>query len=171
MRAVLLAALMLAASSAAARDIFVNNQTGDDRRGGTLSEPQGTLGPCRTISKALRIAERGDHIVVANTGEPYREGITLQGPRHSGSDVFPFMIVGNGATLDGSVPLADARWEYVGRDTFRTRPPYLSSQVLFLGNQRAVRKQPPHGQAPELAPHEWCLTEGQIYFRVEPGKL
>ena len=33
--------------------------------------------------KALRIADRGDQIVIANTGQPYREGISLQGARHS----------------------------------------------------------------------------------------
>lgn len=154
-----------------ARDIFVNNQTGDDRRGGTLDQPQGILGPCRSIAKALRIAEHGDHIILANTGEPYREGITLQGPRHSGSDVFPFVIVGNGATLDGSISLADAAWEYVGRATFRVRPPFLSFQQLFLDNQPAVRKQPPPNKFPELAAREWCLFDGWIYFAAEPGKL
>lgn len=171
MRAAILVLCLMISGAAAARDIFVNNQTGDDRRGGTLPEAQGVLGPCRTIGKALRIAGHGDHIVIANTGEPYREGITLQGGRHSGSDVFPFTIVGNGATLDGSVTLAFAAWEYVGGEVFRTRPPYLSSQILLLDDQPAVRRPAAPGQFPRLAPREWCLAGGFLYFRVEPGNL
>src|SRR5262245_5623529 len=92
--------LLLGCSSAVAGDIFVNNVVGDDRRGG--SSPVVTSesgGPCRSIAKALRISLPGDRIVIANTGQPYREGITLQGGRHSGSDRFPTTILGNGATL------------------------------------------------------------------------
>jgi hypothetical protein len=119
----------------------------------------------------LRIAERGDRIIVANTGEPYREMVTLQGPRHSGSDLFPFTVVGNGATIDGSVSMVEARWEHVAGNTFRTRPPHLSFQQVFLGTQPAARKQPTVGTSPVLAPREWCLSDGWIYFCVEPGKL
>jgi len=156
---------------ALARDIYVNNQTGDDRLAGTLPQAVGLLGPCRTIAKALRIAGPRDRIIVANTGVPYRESITLQGPRHSGSDDFPFVIVGNGAVLDGTVPLGDAFWQYVGRETFRTRPPFLSFQQLFLQNQPAVRKQPAAGKFPELAAREWCLADGWLYFCVDAGRL
>jgi hypothetical protein len=170
----LLAALvwLLAAAAAPARDIYVNNQLGDDRRGGWLPQPAGEGGgPCRSIAKALRIAQPGDRILVANTGQPYREGITVQGPRHSGTDNYPLVIIGNGATLDGTMSLADAVWEYAGNDTFRTRPPRMSFQQLFLDDQPAVRKQPPAGESPELAPRQWCSLQGWIYFRVDAGKL
>src|SRR5437762_10801500 len=102
---------LMSVSSALARDIFVNNVLGDDRRGGTMAAvgDEGT-GPCRSIAKALRIAYPGDRIIVANTGQPYREGITVQGPRHSGLDRFPTIISGNGATLDGSMSLSDNVW-------------------------------------------------------------
>jgi hypothetical protein len=170
--ALLVAALcLLCFSTAAARDIFVNNQLGDDRRGGSAPTAEGGLGPCRTIAKALRIAERGDRIVLANTGEPYRESITIQGARHSGSEMYPFVIAGNGATLDGTISLATAKWKYVGGNVFRTRPPYLSFQQLFLDGQPAVRNQPATGNAPALAPRQWCLFGGWLYFRVDEGKL
>lgn len=173
MRAFLAAAALwgLVSSTADARDIFVNNQIGDDRRAGTVADSHGGLGPCRTIGKALRIAGPSDRIIVANTGEPYHESITLQGARHSGTDAFGFTIVGNGAMLDGTVSLAAATWEYAGNDTFRTRPPYLSFQQLFIDNVPAPRKQPPPGSFPELAPRQWCLFKGWIYFRVEKGRL
>jgi hypothetical protein len=169
---IIAACLLLAAGSAAARDIFVDNLLGDDRRAGTAAAVAGEGGgPCRSISKALRIALPGDRIVVANTAQPYRESITIQGPNHSGGDRFPLVIVGNGATLDGTMPLADASWEHVGNSTFRTRPPHMSYQQLFLDDQPAVRKQPPPGELPQLAPRHWCLSQGWIYFCVEAGKL
>src|SRR5262245_22648213 len=164
-------ALLLAAGPLAARDIYVNNVTGDDRRGGSAAETSGAGGPCRSIAKALRIAQRSDRIVIANTGQPYRESITLQGSRHSGDDRFPFMLIGNGAVLDGRASMADAVWEYVTDDTFRTRPLRMSFQQLFLDNQPAERKQPSSGQPPALAPLQWLSMSGWIYFRVEPGKL
>jgi hypothetical protein len=153
-------------------DIFVDNLLGDDRRGGSSATVASEgVGPCRSIAKALRITQPGDRIVIANTGQPYREGITLQGPRHSGSDRFPTTIVGNGATLDGTMPLADAIWEFVGNNTFRTHPAHMSFQQLFVGEQPLPRRQPPPGQFPVLEPREWCLHSGWIYFRVEQGKL
>ena len=162
----------LATSPVLARDIYVNNIIGDDRGGGSAAEARGAAGgPCRSIAKALRIAQPSDWIIVANTGQPYREGITLQGARHSGDDRYPFQIIGNGATLDGTTSLAEALWEFVAGDTFRTRPQRMSYQQLFLDDQPAIRKQPPVGQPPALAPREWCSLDGWIYFRVEPGKL
>ena len=175
MRTYLLLSTMIwlfCAASAPARDIFVDNVNGDDRRGGSSPTSLGaTGGPCRSIAKALRIADPGDHIIIANTGQPYRESITVQAGWHSGSDVFPFVIEGNGATLDGTVSLIDATWEHVSGDYFRTQPKLMSYQQLFLDGQPAVRQQPVAGRVPKLAPTQWCLLDGWIYFRVEAGKL
>jgi hypothetical protein len=177
MRTCVLTVLSMAAgifwfcSSVCGGDIFVDNVLGDDRRTGTIASVAGGQGgPCRSIAKALRIALPGDRIVLANTGQPYRESITVQGPNHSGSDRFPLVIAGNGATLDGTMPLAEAAWEYVGEDTYRTHPPHMSYQQLFLSDQPAIRKQPPAGQFPQLAPREWCLLGGWIYFRTDASK-
>ena len=151
--------------SAHARDIFVDNLLGDDRRAGTMAAVAGeTGGPCRSIAKVLRIALPGDRIVVAKTAEPYRESITIQGPRHSGDDRYPLVIAGNGATLDGTFSLADARWEHVGKGTFRTRPPHLSYQQLFSDDQPLERKQPPEGEFPKLAARSGaCFKAGFIF--------
>src|SRR5579871_4227572 len=63
---------------AAARDLFVNNVTGDDVLDGTAPEGQHLgQGPFRTIAKALRVAGAGDHIELANTGQPYREQVAV----------------------------------------------------------------------------------------------
>jgi hypothetical protein len=163
---------LISVSLTSARDIFVNNVLGDDRRGGTMAAvgDEGT-GPCRSIAKALRITSPGDRIVVANTGQPYRESITVQGPRHSGIDRFPTIISGNGATLDGSMSLLENVWEFAGHSMFRTRPINKSFQQLFLAGVPLMRKQPLPGEYPKLAPREWCLFQGWIYFAVEAGKL
>jgi len=166
------ACLLLITSFAHASDIFVDNMLGDDRRGGSVATVTGEGGgPCRSIAKALRITLPGDRIIVANTGQPYRESITVQGPRHSGSERYPTMIIGNGATLDGTISMAEAHWEYVGNNTFRTRPIHKSHQQVFLDDQPAVRNQLSPGQQPQLEPQQWCLLEGWIYFRVDEGKL
>jgi hypothetical protein len=163
---------LLLASVASARDIYVDNVNGDDRRGGTLPVSQGESGgPCRSIAKALRIAQPSDRIIIANTGEPYRECISVQGGRHSGSDIYPFQIIGNGATLDGRISLAENEWEYVAANVFRTRPPLMSYQQLFLGDAIAVRRFVQNGKFPALEPLQWVLLDGWIYFRVEQDKL
>ncbi|MFP6575460.1 MAG: hypothetical protein VB912_09930, partial [Pirellulaceae bacterium] len=61
-----------------AENHYVNNETGDDRRDGRSPDLTGLAsGPYRTITKALRVANRGDHIILAKTKTPYRESVTL----------------------------------------------------------------------------------------------
>ena len=67
---------------ACARDLYVNNVSGDDRFNGSAANAQGGKnGPWRTIARALRSAEKGDRINLAATEQPYRESITLQAGR------------------------------------------------------------------------------------------
>ncbi len=160
-------------AGASARDIFVNNVAGDDRFSGAAPATQGArLGPCRTIAHALELAAKGDRIVLAATGEPYRESITLQAGRHSGFGERPFEIIGGGATLLGSAPVPDAAWEHVGREVYRFAPPRKSSQLLFLDDKPAERV--PVGPAdlnlPDLQPRQWCMFQRDVYFRTEPGR-
>lgn len=161
------------AASAMGRDIFVDNRNGDDRRNGSAPTPVGTVsGPVRTIAKAIRLCHgTGERIILINTGEPYREEVSVQGPGCSGTDVRPFEIIGNGAVLDGRATLVGGPWEHHRGDVFRIQPKFMSYQQVFLGDQLAVRRQPVDGLPPDLKPLEWCLLNGYIYFRVEPGKL
>jgi hypothetical protein len=157
---------------ASARDIYVDNLNGDDRLGGHSPVAGSELGgPCRSIGKALRIAQPSDRVILTNTGVPYRECVTIQGPRHSGSDNFPFYLNGNGATLDGTMSLAEARWEHFRGNTFRTRPARMSHQQLFIDDQPAVRKTATSSDIPELGPREWCLAGGWLYFACDEGRL
>jgi hypothetical protein len=161
-------------ASASARDIYVNNVAGDDRFSGVAAATQGArIGPCRTIVHALELAAKGDRIILAATGEPYRESITLQAGRHSGFGDRPFEIVGGGATLLGTAPVPEAAWKHVGREVFRFAPPRKSSQLLFLDGKPADRV--PVGPAdlnlPDLKPRQWCLFQGDMYFRTESGRM
>lgn len=165
--------LCIQLSTAIAADIYVDNVTGDDRRNGLEPKSYGVgNGPVRTITKALRLANKGDRIVLTNNpGQPYRESISLSGGFHSGIATFPFELLGNGATLDGSLSLAEAEWEFVSGEIFRVRPPRGAHQRLFLDDQ-PVEFVPSEGDArPVLKPLQWTLLGGQIYFCCEKQKI
>jgi hypothetical protein len=119
------------------------------------------------------MAQAGDHIIVANTGQPYRESLTLTGHRHSGSPLGPLVISGNGAVLDGRGEIPPERWEYVAGDVFCVAPALMGTQQLYSGPRPALRR-PVAADAvslPPLAPGEWCWWNSKFHFRVEADKL
>jgi hypothetical protein len=168
----LLALLLAAGSPLAARDIFVDNAAGDDTQLGTREHAFAEFnGPVRTIARALRLAHGEDRIVLANTGVPYRESISLVGEKHSGS-IVPFVLEGNGSTLEGSARVPPELWENFRGPVFRFRPVRLAFGQLFL-NGHPLRFHPPTpmGGPPRLEELEWTLAGGFLYFRIEPDKL
>jgi hypothetical protein len=173
-RAACFAAVLVSSLSAIrARDVFVNNIAGDDRLDGLLEIATNNVdGPVRSINRALQIALPGDRIFITPTGQPYRESIALSGEHHSGGFSRPFTLEGNGAVLDGSTPIPDDAWEIVSGQTFRHRPQWMAFQQLFHQGKPLVRNRTaPRGVVPTLAPLEWCLVDGWIYFRGEPGHI
>jgi hypothetical protein len=159
--------------AAGALDLYVNNQHGSDLHDG-LSEMHlgGRQGPFRTIERALRAASNGDRLIIANTGTAYRESLTLQADRHSGVTARPFVVVGNGAVLDGSMPVPLEAWEVYEAGVYRFRAERKSSHNLFLdGKPVSRRRAPPLADSPpQLDEMQWCLFEGHVYFRPQPGK-
>lgn len=168
-----LAVGLSAVGPALARDLYVNNVTGDDRRDGSQPESDGKLGgPFRTLTRALKAASKADRIIVAATGEPYRESITIQAGNHSGITGRPFTIVGNGAVLDGSQSVPGSVWEHVQGDIFRFLPPRMAHQILYLDGKPAKRVPAERlGPLPPLEPLQWCLVDRHIYFRTENGQV
>jgi hypothetical protein len=160
-------------TSVAARDYFVDNSMGDDRYNGTTAELSGDAGgPFRSIGRALREAGKGDRVVIANTGEPYRESVTLQGGRHSGIPGAYFEVIGNGATLDGTRPVPASAWSFYEGSVFRFRPPRTSFQQLYLDGKPATRRTISQlEEIKELQPSEWCLFDRHIYFSVDVDRL
>ena len=96
----------LAADASHARDIFVNNVSGSDLFDGRDATARNRSGPCQTIGKALRLAGKGDRIVIANTGQPYHECLSVQAGPHSGLPGEPFTI-GHEAGWRPYLPLVD----------------------------------------------------------------
>jgi len=174
-RLLLLNLLLLAAADPGwARDIFVNNVAGDDRFNGHDATARNKSGPCQTIGKALRLAGKGDRVVIANTGQPYRECLSVQAGPHSGLPGTPFTIDGQGAVLDGTLPVPEEAWEHFRGSVFRFRPRKLSYQQLFLDGKPAQRRRVPQSQLaplPELEPLQWCLYQGHVYFCAEPNRV
>jgi hypothetical protein len=155
------------------RDIYVDNLGGDDRNNGETLRAQGKAnGPCKTITKALRLVKSSDRIIIiAHPGEPYRESIAVQGGFISGREGAPAEIIGNGAVLDGTTSLRDAEWDSEGKDLFSIRPRLMAHQQLFLADKPAPRVIVKDGTRPNMKAGEWCLFEGKICFRCEPGRI
>lgn len=163
---------LLLSHAVLARDIYVDNKGGDDVDNGSSPTSAGFgNGPYRTIAKAIRNADKGDRIILANTDEPYRESLTFQAGRNSGYVNEPLVLEGNGAILDGSVPIPADVWEHTREDVYRFRPARMSHQQLFIDGTPATRRHmSSDGRPPTLKRLEWCLFDGQIYFRCEPDK-
>lgn len=174
MRFLLVISVLIAASSASpAKDVFVDNVAGDNRRDGLAVRLEGTSGgPCRTIGRALRIAGNGDRIILAKTDEPYRESITFQAEHNSGVAERPFMLIGNGAVLDGTQVVAPRAWEAVGDNEFRFRPRNLNHHLLYLDGKPAERR-PAERTAPRppLQARQWCTWDNYVFFRIEPDRI
>jgi hypothetical protein len=170
----LLLALVIPPAAAAARDIHVNNVTGDDRLTGLSPERgEGLTGPVKTIQRALRLADKGDRIILAANDEPYRESISLFGGRHTGDGQRLFAIIGNGAVLDGSGPIPKRAWEHYHGDVFRYQPRWPAHHLLFLDGKPAKRRPGAiaRNKPPLLEPLEWDIAGQWVYFRVEPSRV
>lgn len=160
------------ATTALGRDVFVDNVAGDDRYSGDSPQSVGGSGPCRTIARALRAASKGDRIVIANTGQPYFESVTLHGGCHSGFPDKPFVIEGNGAVFSGTAPIPETAWEPFTQHIFRFWPELKAFQQLYRDGLPLVQHPVVEGgPLPDLQPLEWCLYRGAIYFRPEEGLL
>lgn len=162
-RSLILLVFFLVATPVWARDIYVNNVTGEDRNDGSASEVLGAdVGPVRTITRALQLARKADRVIVSNTGEAYHESITLQGGRQSGVPDAPFELVGNGAMLDGTAQVPTEGWSHYQGKVFRYRPPKMSFQLLYLDAKPAERRKV--AQRGDC----WPTAAAMVHFRGLP---
>lgn len=172
-RSFCLLVLIFWVARAGAADVFVDNIGGDDLHDGSQPQSAGGPGPVRTVHKALLVARPGDRILLANTGEPYRESIALSSGKHSGTPRAPFVIDGQGAVLEGAEPVPARAWEHWRGDVFRFRPSRTSYQQLFLDGRPAARRTIAPGEHhwPQIDPLEWFRRDAHMYYRVEPDRL
>ncbi len=162
------AVLATLAASTPAATYYVNNQLGNDRATGLSAQPQPENGPVRSLCAALCRAGRADRIVLANTGDPYRESISLSLPQHSGFHDKPFVIDGSGAVIDGTVMASQGAWRHVVGNVFAMRPRRLTYQQLFNAGQPLKQTALLSSyEVQSLQPLEWALFDGQIFFRTQ----
>lgn len=165
--------LLVTAMPSLARDFHVNNLIGDDRNdGGAETAVSDRVGPMRSITRALKAAQPGDRILLANTGEPYRESVTLQGARHSTNGIRSFQIIGNGATLDGRVDVDTEAWRHEGGEVFSFKPHLQGQQILYLANRPLTSVEVTKAEDLEnLQALQWAWFDGRVFFRVEKDRL
>lgn len=166
-------AFLVWGEATSARDLYVNNVIGNDSLSGRQERPNEREGPVRTICRVLRLAQPGDHIHLAKTDRPYREQVSISGPRLRGTAYRPFIISGNGAVLDGTVIAEAGAWQHEQGDVFSLRPRRLTFQQIFRGNTPAkrVRLASYTDLEEQLQPLEWALVSDRMLFRVAPGQL
>lgn len=156
-----------------ARDLIVDNVGGSDAQNdrGLVPVPA-SFGPYRTIARAMKAAAPGDRLVLRKTDQPYRESFSLNGPAASGTAHYPFVIIGNGATLDGSVLAEQPEWEPVGEGLFCYLPTPPGYGLLLLQDDRLrrVRFEGP-ARLNELQPMQWTRSVGRFYLRPEAGLM
>jgi hypothetical protein len=165
--------MLLLPAVAHARTWYVNNVVGSDELTGTTVDFDEDNGPFKTIAMALHVAGPGDRIELAATDAPYRELVRLSGPRHQGLSDRPFVINGNGATLDGTVVAEFGGWQPVGQSVFALRPRRLTFQQLFAVGKplKRVDLDSPSQLESLLPPAQWAMFDGRMWLKVEPGKL
>ncbi|QDV68741.1 hypothetical protein Poly24_24540 [Rosistilla carotiformis] len=154
-----------------ARDLVIDNVSGSDYQNdrGLVAGPA-TFGPYRTIMRALLVAQPGDSIVLTKTDIPYRECISLNGTRHSGTPMFPFRIVGNGAVLDGSTSPRRDGWEIVSGDLYRYIPPRPGYGQMMLAGRAMSRFISSDGDLSAMAAGQWAHWNGRMFYRPPAGK-
>ena len=158
-------------SPCVARDIYVDNRTGNNRQNGALPKRiEGDIGPVRTIARALQLANSGDTIVLAQNERPYRESIQLIGRRHSGAGDVPFRIIGNGAVLSGAEPVPMSAWRGAENDLWTFTPWRKGTYQLRMDGKPLPRfpLTANHGDLKEIPIGQWTVDRGKIYYRGEP---
>ena len=162
----------VASSAIQAEDIYVNNVSGDDRLNGRpMEDSSSNSGPVKSITRALNLARQGDRIVIEKTDQPYRESLSLQGLKHSGTAYRPFTIVSDGAILDGTSSISPRSWEHYSNNVFRFMPELKSYQQIYINGKPAERVRSNfEAYIPDLEPGQWSLVDGWVYFCCDPGK-
>ncbi|MFK7820665.1 MAG: right-handed parallel beta-helix repeat-containing protein [Planctomycetaceae bacterium] len=165
--------MLIAVSESSARTIYVNNLAGSNRLNGLAeARESGSVGPVRSLQKAVRLANFGDTIVIANTGVPYYESLHLTGGRHSGNATVPFRVLGNGATLSGRWSVPPECWKGEGQNLWSIEPPHKGHYLLFRDGQK-VEQADIYGDRYAINGMEvgkFAVNAGRVFYRTDKGE-
>jgi len=170
-RALLVGLVMsLWVTSVYGRPIFVDNQSGSDGYDGYAATVQTALtGPTKSLRQALRLARRGDEIILTNTGIPYTEPLLLSGGRHSGYPTEPLTIRGNGSVLNGTAELPVDGWQRQSNGLWRLSLTRKGSYRFFHEGQPVAEQAmaTPSWKPTDLAIDHWASQQGAVLFRFD----
>jgi len=158
----------------------VNSRSGADSAEGTADQP------FATIKRAIALAQPGDTISLDPQGSPYDEQIFFADK--SGTESEPIILDGQGAVIDGSVPIRPEEWERVSDGLYKStilpqiycykaNPAYVG-RFFFVWEGKINRmgrslkgSQTPYKKPEDLAPGEWTYAadETAFYLRVPDG--
>tara|TARA_R100000027_G_scaffold37442_1_gene27541 strand:- start:20248 stop:21666 length:1419 start_codon:yes stop_codon:yes gene_type:complete len=172
-------------SVAISRDLYVDPSQGNDRADGLSSAVEAGSGPVATIRRAVQMAEPGDVIrIVEGIDRVYEQVLFAE---KSGTKEEPIVFDGQGAIIDGSVPIVREEWELVSEGLYRStvipekycygvNPAYVGrfffvweGEINRMGRSLKGPKEP-YMSPEELSPGQWTYVEGEaaFYLRIEP---
>lgn len=155
--------------SAWATDLYVNNVFGDDRANG--QSPvfiESSIGPVRTMGRALRLAGPGVVIRLAKTGVEYAEESAVCNVQ--GADGLPITVEGQGAVFSGLAKPSDRLWEYAGQGHYLLKEPYRQ-RVAVVADGDVQRVRSFFGiSRPNLDDHAFALWKGELLVRFADKK-
>ena len=153
-----------------AAELEVDNLRGSDLQ--TRENNGQTRTAYLTIQRAIDHASIGDTIRIRNTSKPYRECVSINSNHQLGTTIYPLIIEGSGATLDGSKPLGTLDWHALGKDLFELKarsPGYI--RLLAESDQPVPENLGKVVDLAELKPLQYGRINGSIFFCAKPGEV
>lgn len=166
------------------REVYVNNESGDDAATG-LSKDKAV----RTLAKGVSLLRPGDTLHLAVTKLPYRETLRL-GDDFGGVQGKPITIEGHGATITGCDPLRLEGWAETDTPGLYKSVKFLSELEEFTDESKLMRvyfmfdgvmqmmgrsskgKKPAFPAPTALKAGEWTYVAGEKAFYIKvAGKL
>lgn len=167
--------------AAAGRAIHVNPRSGADSAEGSADRP------LATIRRAITLARPGDTIFLDPQGSPYGEQILFADK--SGTESEPIVLDGQGAVIDGSVPIRPEEWEPVSDGLYKSTiipqtycykaNPAYTGRFFFVWEGKINRmgrslkgSKTPYKKPQDLVGGEWTYVaeETAFYLRLPDGQ-
>jgi len=164
-----LGCLRTPAGQANGAELVVDNLRGSDVQ--AKNDGIRTQSPYKTLQRAINNAIMGDSIRLVETGQPYRECVSINTNNALGTAYFPLIIEGSGVTLDGTRPLGVLDWSAMGADLFELNfrsPGYV--KFLAASDQPTPENLGHVSELSQLKPFQYGRNTGSVFFKSRPGE-